>query len=377
MIVLICALAGLLLAVSLTAVLAVRKARSQTDEQVAEAVANLAAGMQQTMRELATSVSGELPARPEIATAELAASLDLDEVTERTLEAAGQIRGVEAAFVDAGATGGSRVSGTLGMQADEAAKAALGLPENDNLRAVEVTYRYRIDDVDQASPVVRSGVVLPIRADGATLGTLGAFTRSSSRRLGDDEIGELERLVFRAGPALDNARRYQEARALADLDALTGTHNRRYFHETLAREVARAHRYRRRLSVIVFDLDDFKTVNDRVGHLAGDAVLAEAATRMMSVTRSADVACRVGGDEFAVVLPESSTADAELLAGRIARAIGERPIGNAGTLALSAGVAELRPGDRPNDVFERADEALYRAKELGKARTVTADGASA
>jgi diguanylate cyclase (GGDEF)-like protein len=377
MLVVICALGGLLLAVSSIAVLAVRKARSETDQQVAEAVANLAAGMQQTMRELATSVSGEAPSRPELSTAELAASLDLDEVTERTLEAAGRIRGVEAAFLDAGAAGGNRVNGTLGMQADEAAKAALGLPENDNLRAVEVTYRYRIDDVDHASPVVRSGVVLPIRADGATLGTLGAFTRASSRRLGDDEIGELERLVFRAGPALDNARRYQEARALADLDALTGTHNRRYFHETLAREVARAHRYRRQLAVIVFDLDDFKRVNDRVGHLAGDAVLAEAATRMMSVTRTADVACRVGGDEFAIVLPESSGADAELLAGRIARAIGDRPIANAGTLALSAGVTELRPGDRPNDIFERADEALYRAKELGKARTVLADGASA
>jgi diguanylate cyclase (GGDEF)-like protein len=377
MLVVICALGGLLLAVSSIAVLAVRKARSETDQQVAEAVANLAAGMQQTMRELATSVSGEAPSRPELSTAELAASLDLDEVTERTLEAAGRIRGVEAAFLDAGAAGGNRVNGTLGMQADEAAKAALGLPENDNLRAVEVTYRYRIDDVDHASPVVRSGVVLPIRADGTTLGTLGAFTRASSRRLGDDEIGELERLVFRAGPALDNARRYQEARALADLDALTGTHNRRYFHETLAREVARAHRYRRQLAVIVFDLDDFKRVNDRVGHLAGDAVLAEAATRMMSVTRTADVACRVGGDEFAIVLPESSGADAELLAGRIARAIGDRPIANAGTLALSAGVTELRPGDRPNDIFERADEALYRAKELGKARTVLADGASA
>lgn len=377
MLVLICALAGLLLAVSLTAVLAVRKARTETDERVAEAVASLAAGMQETMRELATSVAGDVPARPEIPAAELASSLDLDEVTERTLEAAGQVRGVEAAFVDAGAANGSRVSGTLGMQEDEAAKAALGLPENDNLRAVEVTYRYRIDDVDHASPVVRSGVVLPIRADGTTLGTLGVFTRSSSRRLGDDEIGELERLVVRAGPALDNARRYQEARALADLDALTGTHNRRYFHETLAREVARAQRYRRRLAVIVFDLDDFKAVNDRVGHLAGDAVLAEAAERMMSVTRSADVACRVGGDEFAIVLPESSAADAELLAGRIAHAIGDRPIGSAGTLALSAGVAELRPTDRPNDIFERADEALYRAKELGKARTVTADGTSA
>jgi PleD family two-component response regulator len=75
------------------------------------------------------------------------------------------------------------------------------------------------------------------------------------------------------------------------------------------------------------------------------------------------------------VLPESSGEDAELLASRIARAIGARPIGAAGTLFLSAGVAELRPGDRPNDLFERADEALYRAKELGKARTVAADGA--
>jgi diguanylate cyclase (GGDEF)-like protein len=377
MIVLICALGVLLLAVSLTAVLAVRKARAETDDRVAEAVATLAAGMQQTMRELATSVHGEPQARPELATTELAASLDLDEVTERTLEAAGQVRGVEAAFLEAAAPSGSQVSGTLGMQPDEATRAAVGLPENDNLRAVEVTYRYRIDDVDHASPVVRSGVVLPVRADGTTLGTLAAFTRSSSRRLGDDEIGELERLASRAGPALDNARRYMEARALADLDALTATHNRRYFHETLAREVARAHRYRRRLSVIVFDLDDFKAINDRVGHLAGDSVLAEAAARMMSVTRTADVACRVGGDEFAIVLPESSAADAELLAGRIARAIGDRPIGGAGKLALSAGVAELRPSDRPNDIFERADEALYRAKELGKARTVTAEGASA
>src|SRR3954453_23836790 len=173
-----------------------------------------------------------------------------------------------------------------------------------------------------------------MRSDGTTVGTLSAFSRSAGQSLGEAQIDELERLAFRAGPALENARKYMEARSLADLDALTSLHNRRYFHETLAREVARAHRYQRRLALIVFDLDDFKSINDRIGHLAGDAVLAEAAERLLSVVRSADIACRVGGDEFAVVLPESTTEDADLLAGRIARAIGARPIGAAGLLCL-------------------------------------------
>ena len=376
MLVLICALGVALLAAAVFAV-ALWRVRAASDARVAEAVANLAAGMHQTMRDIAEAVETAQAAQPDRFGGELAASLDLDEVTERTLEAAGAIAGVEAVALDAGAAGGARVGATLGIPAEEAAKAAIGIPENDNLRAVEVTYRYRIDDVDEQAPVVRSGVVFPMRAEGSSIGSLSAYTRASGKKLSETEIDELERLAFRAGPALDNARRYAEARALADLDALTGVHNRRFFHETLAREVARAQRYGRRLSVIVFDLDDFKTVNDRVGHLAGDAVLAEAAERMLTVVRSADIACRVGGDEFALVLPESSAAEADLLAGRIARAIAVRPIGAAGTLHLSAGIAELRSGDRPNDLFERADEALYRAKELGKARTVLADGASA
>ena len=374
--VLIAALGVALLTAAGSAV-AVWRVRSAADARVAEAVARLAAGMHDTMRDLAEAVeTAHSASRAERYVGELAASLDLDEVTERTLEAAAAISGVEAALIDAGATDGSRVSAVSGMPPEEAARAAVQVPDNDNLRAVEISYRYRIDDVDGSSSVVRSGVVLPMRADGLPVGTLSAFTRSSARKISDDEIDELERLAFRAGPALENARRYAEARALADLDALTNVHNRRYFHETLAREVARAHRYHRRLSLIVIDLDDFKTVNDRVGHLAGDAVLAEASERMLSVVRSADIACRVGGDEFGIVLPESSGEDAELLAGRIARAISVRPIGAAGTLFLSAGVAELRPGDRPNDLFERSDEALYRAKELGKARTVTAESAS-
>jgi diguanylate cyclase (GGDEF)-like protein len=376
LIVLISALGVAILTAAVSGV-AVWRVRNSADQRVADAVQKLAAGMRETMWDLTQAVETAQTTRADLFVGELAASLDLDEVTERTLEAASTIQGVEAALLDAEAPEGARVNATVGMPVEEAAKAAVQLPENDNLRAVEITYRYRVDDVENSSAShVRSGVVLPMRSDGTTIGSLSAFSRSAGQKLGDAQIDELERLAFRAGPALENARKYAEARALADLDALTSLHNRRYFHETLAREAARAQRYGRRLSLIVFDLDDFKAINDRVGHLAGDAVLAEAAERLLSVVRSADIACRVGGDEFAVVLPESNVEEAELLAGRIARAINARPITAAGTVELSAGVAELRPSDRPTDLFERADEALYRAKELGKAQThVAANGA--
>src|SRR5213079_2286603 len=130
-------------------------------------------------------------------------------------------------------------------------------------------------------------------------------------------------------------------------------------HDTLSRECARAHRYNRKLALIVFDIDDFKIVNDRVGHLAGDAVLAEAAERVREVVRTADIPCRVGGDEFAVVMPESGLQQAEQLFGR---------------LHISAGVAELKSDDDSITFFERADEALYRAKDAGKGQSMTADG---
>jgi diguanylate cyclase (GGDEF)-like protein len=134
----------------------------------------------------------------------------------------------------------------------------------------------------------------------------------------------------------------------------------------------RAHRYNRKLALVVFDLDDFKEVNDRIGHLAGDGVLAEAAQRIRQVVRSADVPCRVGGDEFAVIMPESTLEDAEQLFTRIQTVISSRPIGQAGRLHLSAGLAELRGEDDSVSLFERADRALYAAKEGGKGRSIAA-----
>src|SRR4029078_5307305 len=118
-------------------------------------------------------------------------------------------------------------------------------------------------------------------------------------------------------------------------DALTGLHNRRYFHETLSREVARAQRYDRQLALVVLDLDDFKAINDRIGHLTGDAVLPEWAERLRDVVRTAYIACRVGGDEFAVILPESTLADADQLYRRLQAGVVAAAVGPAGAAALA------------------------------------------
>jgi len=373
LVILICALAVALTIVG--ASVAVYRARAEADERVADAVRKLADGMHQSMRDLTDAYEqAQAGPGPGGFVDELASSLDLDEIAERTLEAVGAVPGVDAAVLQTEGLDGLINTTTLGITPEEASRTTVQVPEDVNLRAVEVSFRYRLDDADEAAPLVRAGVVVPVRVDQTPVATISAFTRSASRPLTDEALDDLERLSRRAGPALDNARRFAEARQLADLDALTNLHNRRYFHEMLGREVGRAQRYRHRLAIVVFDLDDFKAINDRIGHLAGDAVLAEVAARVLGVMRAADVACRVGGDEFAVILPESGAGDAELLSERIARAISARPIGQADTIYISAGVAESRSDDGAKDLFERADEALYRAKGLGKGRTVAANG---
>jgi diguanylate cyclase (GGDEF)-like protein len=311
--------------------------------------------------------------------AEIAASVDLDTVLERVLEAARRLRGVDAAMVVLPPTEGSNeepLVASIGMTAEEAVRQPVsGPPSGQPSRAARIAYRYTAQEADAGGDLFRGGLTVPLRdEDDETIGTLAAFWRRSDREVADAELAALEELALRAGPAIDNARRFREARQLADLDALTNLHNRRYFHETLAREATRAHRYDRRLSLVVFDIDDFKAINDRIGHLSGDAVLAAVAERVQSAVRGADIACRVGGDEFAVILPESTIEDAEQLYKRVQFAVASRPLGPFERIRLSAGIAELNPEDDAKTFFERADEALYRAKESGKGRFNVANG---
>jgi diguanylate cyclase (GGDEF)-like protein len=213
---------------------------------------------------------------------------------------------------------------------------------------------------------------VPLEGELGPLGALSVYS-GSVQELERDIGGQVTEVVRRAVPALDNAFRYREVRRLADLDALTGLRNRRFFHETLQRECTRAHRYGRILALLVLDLDDFKSINERVGHLAGDAVLAETAARVRGVLRASDIACRVGGDEFAIILPEAGSGQAAQLYGRVEEAVSAQPIGDIERLTLSGGIAQLAQTDDANTFFERADEALYRAKLAGKAQLGTAD----
>jgi diguanylate cyclase (GGDEF)-like protein len=311
--------------------------------------------------------------------AEMATSVDLDTVLERVLEAAGRLRGVDAAMVVLPPAEGSNsepLVASIGMTAEEAVRQPVSGPASgQSARAVRIAYRYSAEEPEEGGDLFRGGLSVPLRdEDDEPIGTLAAFWRRSDREVADAELAHLEELARRAGPAIDNARRFREARQLADLDALTNLHNRRYFHETLAREATRAHRYDRRLSLVVFDIDDFKAINDRIGHLSGDAVLASVAERVQSAVRGADIACRVGGDEFAVILPESTIEDAEQLYKRVQFAVASRPLGPFERIRLSAGIAELRPEDDAKTFFERADEALYGAKESGKGRFNAANG---
>jgi len=350
--------------------LLVRRSSRRADARVEEVVRTLEVRMDELVHELAGAVAqAEEEGRRSRFLGEIAGSIDLDEVLGRTLEAASGLPGASAALIRL-ESHEKPIVATLGLSVEEADRQAIaGPPDGRPARSIEILYRYP-EGTAEGEELIHGGLAVPLNEGGRRIGYLTVFTRTEERRFDEDEVRRLEELAERAGPAIENAHRFREARQLADLDALTGLHNRRYFHETLARETARAHRYNRKVALIVFDLDDFKDVNDRIGHLAGDAVLAEAAERVRDVVRTADIPCRIGGDEFAVIMPESGLPDAERLHLRVRAAVSERPIGQAGRIFLSAGLAELRPGDDSVGLFERADEALYRAKEAGKGRAV-------
>jgi diguanylate cyclase (GGDEF)-like protein len=216
---------------------------------------------------------------------------------------------------------------------------------------------------------MRGLVMLPLIVKGEAIG-LAELTSCSRPTTDPGQITLARTMAHEAAMALENARLYEIARNLADRDPLTGFFNHRYLHERLSEEIVRAVRNRQPLSVIMLDLDDFKLVNDTFGHVYGDQVLVRVADLVRSTLRASDVAARYGGDEFALILPETGRDEAARVADRILEAFqaspfvaeGRRPV----PIGASIGIA-THPfdGRSATDLIAIADLGMYDAKDAG------------
>ena len=193
-----------------------------------------------------------------------------------------------------------------------------------------------------------------------------------------DDARELAHwLAAQASTALEHASLYQRLELEAVTDGLTELPNRRQFEERLSEELARVERFGGTLALVLADLDDFKGVNDRHGHLAGDDVLRAFADVLRDTVRDIDTAARYGGEEFALLLPGADEEGAARLAERVRATMADRPIetfpGALVTVTASFGVAAFPAAPTEGELFAAADGALYRAKRAGKNRVAVAE----
>jgi diguanylate cyclase (GGDEF)-like protein len=215
----------------------------------------------------------------------------------------------------------------------------------------------------------RSLLMLPLVAKAEAIGLVELYAVRDVR-LDPGSLELVRTMANEAAMALDNATLYAHARALADRDPLTGFYNHRYFHGRLGEELLRAGRSRSPVALLMLDLDEFKLVNDTLGHLLGDRVLTWTAELVRDTLRASDIPARYGGDEFAIILPDTDGPAARAVAERIVDAFGAAtfqaesrgpvPIG------VSIGVASY-PADAgtATDLIAAADRALYRVKRAG------------
>jgi diguanylate cyclase (GGDEF)-like protein len=215
----------------------------------------------------------------------------------------------------------------------------------------------------------RSLLMLPLVARGETIGLLEIID-VNDRVWDETDVEFCRALCDIVAIAVRNAVLFAELQETAARDKLTGLYNRRLFEEQFEAAVARSLRQKEELTLLVVDLDGLKRINDVSGHVAGDNALRTLSDALRATIRSSDVACRIGGDEFAVVLPGSTAEDAVAVAERAQEMLAE--IGR-GQYSFSGGIARVTPAQSSaEDVFRAADLAAYRAKTAGGARTLLA-----
>jgi len=217
----------------------------------------------------------------------------------------------------------------------------------------------------------RSEMCIPLVSFGQKLGVL-ALDNAAPNSFQPSDVRPLESVGSICAAAIQNAHSFERAKAMADVDGLTGIFNRRHFEKRITTEIERLSRYKHGMAVLMVDLDHFKRINDEFGHLLGDEVLRAASKLMTHHLRKADVVCRYGGEEFAIVLPETQGEKALAVAEKLRRQVEDYNFpGVARQVTISVGVADFPEHGRTRDeIIKAADDALYAAKQAGRNRVV-------
>ncbi len=365
--------AALALAAALAALLVVgflaagaRRARRETDARLEAALDRMGQRVDALSHDLAGSIERvQEDARRARALDALGRSLELDEVLARTVDAAGALPGVAAAVVRVADPDGPPLVAARGVATTSAAEHEItGPPDDSQVRAVALSYHFRPEN-EPAAPL-RSAIAVPLEIDGARLGFLAVYSATEDAALGAEAFAMLEAIAEHAGPAIENARRFRAASRQAMAERGAELPSRRAFHEALAREVARAHRSGRPLSLLLVDIDGLGELARAHGQAVGEEAIGELEQALRHVTRETDLICRVGADAFAVILIDAGRIEAEAEFARVQAALRRGARRADYRLTVSGGIGELRPDDDAVSLLDLADTALRRAKDAGK-----------
>jgi diguanylate cyclase (GGDEF)-like protein len=243
-------------------------------------------------------------------------------------------------------------------------------------RAAQADLQIDAESVSRTHAVLsRNARGYVLRDQGSTNGTFVNDQPIRERMLKDGDQIRIGRAMLKFLTS-DNveAQYHEEIYRLMTVDGLTQVFNRRYFQESLEREVQRSRRYGHRFTLALLDIDHFKQINDRHGHQAGDTVLRKLGALVRHKVRANDLVARIGGEEFALILPEAALDGGKALAEKLRRAVEQEPFRHENELipvTISLGLAEYQPalaGDNADLLVKRADEQLYAAKRAGRNR---------
>ncbi len=214
----------------------------------------------------------------------------------------------------------------------------------------------------------KSCIIAPLICHSRVVGVLNLSDKTDGGNFSEEDIAITELFRQLIGASIGNVKLFEKAQKLAKTDGLTGLANHRTFYDTLERELRRSNRYGGLISVIMIDMDKLKPINDNHGHRAGDMAIKQVARLIKNCIRQIDVAARYGGDEYSVILPNTSLEEARVVAQRILDTVNNTPLmweGKEINLSVSVGFGVYDSTFSPEDVTRCSDFALYEAKKRG------------